>query len=110
MIDTTEVPKALLGSFKRVTRRIPMELKKDEELIKTVYAFLQLGSEKLARQVVEAAKKTLELELAQRRKKAREEALIRAAEARLAALEEEANENEDDLDDADDEDDETKTY
>jgi hypothetical protein len=110
MIDTTEVPRALLGPFKRVTRRIPVELKKDEELIKTVYAFLQLGSEKLARQVVEAAKKTLELEMAQKRKKAREEALIRAAEARLAALEEEASENEDDLDDADDEDDETKTY
>jgi hypothetical protein len=51
-------------------------------------AYLKLGGEKLARQAVEAAKQTLDLEVAQRRKKAREEALIRAAEARLAAIDE----------------------
>jgi hypothetical protein len=91
MIDRVEVPKSLMGSFKRVARRIPVGLKNDEELVKTVVAYLQLGGEKLARQAVEAAKRTLELEVAQRRKKAREEALIRAAEARLAAADAESD-------------------
>ena len=105
MIDNVDVPSELMGSFKRVARRIPVELKKDEELIKTIVAYLQLGGEKLARQAVEAAKETLGLEVAQRRKKAREEALIRAAEARLAAKNE-ADENTDDDFEDDDNDDE----
>ena len=88
MIDQSDLPKDLMGSFKRVSRRIPVDLRKDETLVKTVVDYLQLGGEKLARQAVEAAKQTYELEVAQRRKKAREEALIRAAEARLAAIDE----------------------
>ena len=110
MIENIEVPRKLLGSFKRVVRRIPVDLKKDEELIRTVLAYLELGGEKLARQAVETAKQTLDLEVAQRRKKAREEALIRAAEARLAAATEEANENKDDFDEEDDESDDIKEY
>jgi phosphopantothenoylcysteine synthetase/decarboxylase len=113
MIDDIEVPKRLMGSFKRVVRRIPVDLKKDEELIRTVLAYLELGGEKLARQAVEAAKQTLELEIAQRRKKSREEALIRAAEARQAAAEEDAegDDADDDDDDADDDDDDdVKAY
>lgn len=102
MIDKIEVPKNLMGSFKRVARRIPVDLKKDEELIKTVVAYLHLGGEKLARQAVESAKKTLELEVAQRKKKAREEALIRAAEVRLAAIEAESDDDDNDDDDDDD--------
>ena len=104
MIETIEVPKTLMGPFKRVVRRIPVELKKDEELIRTVLAYLELGGEKLARQAVETAKQTVGLEVAQRKKKAREEALIRAAEARLAAANEEAREDDDDFDDDDDDD------
>ncbi|BBO68293.1 hypothetical protein DSCA_22230 [Desulfosarcina alkanivorans] len=99
MIAKIEVPKNLAGSFKRVSRRIPVGLRKDEELIKTIVAYLQLGGEKLARQAVEAAKQSLELEVAQRKKKAREEALIRAAEARLAAADAESDESEEDFDD-----------
>jgi hypothetical protein len=99
MIDNVEVPKNLMGSFKRVARRIPVDLKKDEELIKTIVAYLQLGGEKLARQAVESAKRTLELEVAQRKKRAREEALIRAAEARLAAANDQSDEDDDDFDD-----------
>jgi hypothetical protein len=99
MIDKVELPKNLMGSFKRVSRRIPVGLRKDEELLKTVVAYLQLGGEKLARQAVESAKHTLELEMAQRKKKAREEALIRAAEARLAAADAESDESEEDFDD-----------
>ena len=106
MIETIEVPKKLMGPFKRVVRRIPVELKKDEELIRTVLAYLELGGEKLARQAVETAKQTVGLEVAQRKKKAREEALIRAAEARLAAANEEAREDDDDDDDFDDDDEE----
>jgi conjugal transfer/entry exclusion protein len=105
MINSVEVPKSLMGSFKRVARRIPVGLKNDEELIKTVVAYLQLGGEKLARQAVEAARQTLELKVAQKKKKAREEALIRAAEARLAAADAESDASEDDFDDDDDEDD-----
>lgn len=110
MIDDIEVPKKLMGPFKRVVRRIPVDLKKDEELIRTVLAYLALGGEKVARQAVEAAKQTLELEVAQRRKKAREEALIRAAEARLAAAEEESDGDDDDFDDDDDDDSDDKEY
>jgi hypothetical protein len=110
MINSVEVPKSLMGSFKRVARRIPVGLKNDEELIKTVVAYLQLGGEKLARQAVEAAKRTLELEVAQRKKKAREEALIRAAEARLAAADAESDASEDDFDDDDDDNDDNEAY
>ena len=102
MINSIEVPKNLMGSFKRVARRIPVGLKNDEDLVKTIVAYLQLGGEKLARQAVEAAKRTLELEVAQKKKKAREEALIRAAEARLAAADAESGESEEDFDDEDD--------
>ena len=98
MLANTDIPEELKGSFKRVARRIPVDLKKDEELIKTVIAFLELGGEKLARQAVDAAKQTLELEKIQKRKKAREEALIRAAEARQAAAEADA-ENDSDAED-----------
>ena len=110
MVDKIEVPKNLMGAFKRVVRRIPVDLKKDEALIETVVAYLHLGGEKLARQAVVAARQTLDLEVAQKRKKAREEALIRAAEARLAAADAESAENGDDFDDDADDDDDIKVY
>ncbi len=109
MFNTVEVPRSILGSFKRVSRRIPVELKKDEELLKLVVDYLQLGGEKLARQAVDAARQTLVLDNIQRRKKAREEALIRAAEARLAA-DEDPDRDEDDDDDEDDDGDDLKEY
>jgi hypothetical protein len=104
MVNTIEVPQRLIGSFKRIARRIPVDLKKDEQLVKTIVAYLQLGGEKLARQAVDTAKQTLELEFIQRRKKAREEALIRAAEARLAAADKDDDQGDDDFDDDDDND------
>ena len=112
MIDKVDVPENLAGSFKRISRRIPADLKKDEELLRTIVAYLQLGGEKLARQAVEAAKQTQELETAQRKKKAREEALIRAAEARMAAVDSESTVEDDDYDDDedDDESDDMKDY
>ena len=113
MLDKFEVPRELMGSFKRIARRVPVELKKDEELIQTLIAYLQLGGEKLARQAVEAAKQTLALEATVRRKKAREEALIRAAEARLAAKNAESEDDqfdEDEDDDDEDEDEDLKEY
>ncbi|MFO7714210.1 hypothetical protein [Desulfosarcina sp.] len=109
MIDDIEVPSEQMGSFKRVLRRIPVDLKKDEALIKTVVDYLQLGGEKLARQAVEAAKQTYELEVAQRRKKAREDALVRAAEARLAETDEETAKSGDDFDE-DEADDDMKDF
>jgi hypothetical protein len=114
MFEDVEVPKDLMGSFRRVVRRIPVDLKKDDVLLETVLAYLKLGGEKLARQAVESAKQTYELEVVQRKKKAREEALIRAAEARLAAANEVPADNTDDFDDNDDEDndddDDIETY
>jgi hypothetical protein len=110
MVNTIDVPQGLMGSFKRIARRIPVDLKKDEELVKTIVAYLQLGGERLARQAVDTARQSLELEIIQRKKKAREEALIRAAEARLAATDEESVKDDDyeDVDDDDDDDDEMK--
>ncbi|MGA6924367.1 MAG: hypothetical protein WBY88_01730 [Desulfosarcina sp.] len=105
MISDGDIPKELMGSFKRIARRIPVDLKKDEDLIKTVLAYLQLGGEKLARQAVEVARETLELELAQKRKRSREEALIRAAEARTASVDAQSDENDEDFDDNDNDDD-----
>ncbi len=105
MIEKVEVPKDLMGSFRRVARRIPVDLKKDDVLLETVVAYLKLGGEKLARQAVESAKRSYELEVVQRKKKAREEALIRAAEARLAAANEASADKEADFDDNDDDDD-----
>ncbi|MDL2269642.1 hypothetical protein LJC71_07950 [Desulfosarcina sp. OttesenSCG-928-A07] len=107
MLDKFNVPSELAGSLKRIIRRIPVELKKDEELIRTIIAYLELGGERLAGQAVEAAKQTLELEEAQQKKKAREEALIRAAEAKLATDgdddgDEEEGDGDDDLMDDDD--------
>lgn len=111
MVNTIEIPPRLMGSFKRIARRIPVDLKKDERLVRTVVAFLQLGGEKLARQAVDTAKQTLELEIIQRKKKAREEALIRAAEARLAAADEDGDEGDEDFDDGDDDtEDDMKDY
>jgi len=98
MISNFDVPDELKGSFKRIARRIPVDLRTDEELVKTLLAFLALGGEKLARQAVDSARQTLELEKTQKRKKAREEALIRAAEARQAAAEADA-ENDSDAED-----------
>jgi len=109
MVNTIEIPQRLMGSFKRIARRIPVDLKKDEQLVRTLVAYLQLGGEKLARQAVDTAKQTLALEIIQRKKKAREEALIRAAEARLAASDEDG-EHDDDDDDDDDNDDDIKDY
>lgn len=105
MVNTIEVPQELMGSFKRIVRRIPVDLKKDDEFIKTILGYLQLGGEKLARQAVDAAKQTLELEIIQRKKKSREEALIRAAEARLAATDENIVKEEDGFEDEDEDDD-----
>ena len=113
MFDKIDVPSELMGSFKRISRRIPVDLRKDEALLQTVVAYLKLGGERLARQAVEAASRTLELEVAQRKKKAREEALIRAAEARLAAKDADApaSDDDDEVDDDDEDvDDDIKSY
>lgn len=116
MIEKVEVPKDLMGSFRRVARRIPVDLKKDDVLLETVVAYLKLGGEKLARQAVESAKQSYELEVVQRKKKAREEALIRAADARLAAANEASADNPADFDgndddnDDDDDDDDIEAY
>ena len=105
MVDKVDTSDNMTGPFKRVVRRLPVELKKDEELIQTLMAYLQLGGEKLARHASEAARQTHELEMVQRKKRARHDALIRAAEARLAEKGAENTVNDDEFDDDDDDDD-----
>ena len=92
MHDTPTVLKKIIArKWEEIAERRPL---------RSEQALLQL-----ARQAVEAAKQTHELEVAQKRKKAREEALIRAAEARLAATDETSDKKESDFDDNDDDDD-----
>lgn len=105
MTDTIEIPQELQGSFKRMMRRIPIDLRNDRKLIETILAYLKLGGEKLAKQTLQALEETRKAEAAQRKKKAREEALIRAAEARANKEAEESEKEKDDDDDDDDEDD-----
>lgn len=110
MADNSNVSDSLMGPLKRVVRRLPVELKNDPALIQTIMVYLRLGGEKLARQAGESAAQTHELEVVQRKKKARHEALIRAAEARLAERDEESAANGDDYDQDDDPDDAIKAY
>ena len=111
MLDIRDIPSELTGSYKRIARRVPAELKKNDVLMQTIVDYLKMGGERLARQAVESAKQTFELDAAERKKRAREEALIRAAEARLAAADEDGDEDDDDYDDDDDaDDDDIKSY
>lgn len=103
MSDMISVPGELAGSFKRIMRRVPVDLRKDDKIPGIILAYLKLGGEKLARQAVAAMDKSLKIQIAKRRRRLREEALLRAAEIRnLQAMESEADDDDPD-DDTDDE-------
>ncbi len=82
MLDEITVEKELRGSFKRIVLRIPKKLQKNRYILETAIVYLKLGGEKLARQAIEIFKTANDLEAAQRKRKLRDEALLRAAEAR----------------------------
>ena len=57
MIEDLDIPKELQPTFKRVTRRLPGELKVDLEFLKNLLVYIKIGGEKLARQRIEITKK-----------------------------------------------------
>lgn len=56
MIDDFQVPDEYLGAFRRLMRRMPIELQTDEAFLQTLVMYLKLGGEKLARHRIEVEK------------------------------------------------------
>ena len=56
MIDDLQVPDEFLGAFRRLVRRMPVELQTNEAFLQTLVMYLKLGGEKLASQRVEVEK------------------------------------------------------
>jgi hypothetical protein len=76
-----DIPEALKPNFQRVYRRVPVELRQNETLIKDLILFLKVGGERLARQQLEVAKNDLKLIKTVQRKERRREAMRRTAAA-----------------------------
>jgi hypothetical protein len=76
-----DIPEALKPNFQRVYRRVPVELRQNETLIKDLILFLKVGGERLARQQLEVAKNDLKLVKTVQRKERRREAMRRTAAA-----------------------------
>jgi hypothetical protein len=53
MIEDFQVPDEFLGAFRRLVRRMPLELQTDEAFLEKLVMYLKLGGEKLARHRVE---------------------------------------------------------
>jgi len=49
MANELNIPEKLLPTFNRLIRKLPEELRENEQVRKTTLLFLQLGGEKLAR-------------------------------------------------------------
>ncbi len=92
MSETVSVPETLVGSFKRMMRRVPTDLRNDENMPATILAYLKLGGEKLAKQALMAMNETQRFETAIKRRKLREEMLLKAAESRNLEAEEKGDE------------------
>ena len=54
MANELNIPEKLQGTFNRLMRKLPEELRDDERVQKTTLLFLQLGGEKLARARIKA--------------------------------------------------------
>jgi hypothetical protein len=57
MTEELEIPGDLCATYKRVMRRIPNELRGDNEFLKKILVYLKIGGEKLARLRIEITKK-----------------------------------------------------
>jgi len=56
MIEDFQVPDEFLGAFRRLVRRMPVELQTDEAFLQTLIMYFKLGGEKLASHRVEVEK------------------------------------------------------
>jgi len=56
MINDFQVPDEFLGAFRRLVRRMPVELQADDAFLQTLIMYLKLGGEKLASHRVEVEK------------------------------------------------------
>ena len=56
MIDDYQVPDEFLGAFRRLVRRMPLELQTDTNFLQTLVLYLKLGGEKLASHRIEVEK------------------------------------------------------
>lgn len=56
MIDDFQVPDEFLGAFRRMVRRMPIELQADRAFLQTLVMYLKLGGEKLASHRIEVEK------------------------------------------------------
>jgi len=56
MIDDFQVPDEFLGAFRRLVRRMPVELQTDDAFLQTLVMYLKLGGEKLASHRIEVEK------------------------------------------------------
>ena len=89
-----DIPEALKPNFQRVYRRVPVELRQNEALIKDLILFLKVGGERLARQQMEVVKNDLKLVKTAQRKERRRETMRRTA---AAAAENAAANNEEEV-------------
>jgi hypothetical protein len=76
-----DIPEALKPNFQRIYRRIPVDLRQNNEFIQDLVLFLKVGGERLARQHLEVAKNDLKLIKTAQRKERRREAMRRTAAA-----------------------------
>jgi len=93
-----EIPHELKRAFQRVIRHIPYDLRNDEHIFRTTFAYLCLGGEKLARQGIDVAREHRKQEINRLRK-------IRRREAMLNAISESDDEDKDLDEDEDDDND-----
>lgn len=56
MINDIQVPDEFLGAFRRLVRRMPVELQTEEAFLQTLVMYLKLGGEKLASHRIEVEK------------------------------------------------------
>ncbi len=94
-----EIPDELKGGFQRVIRHIPYDLRNNEQIFRTILAYLCMGGEKLARQGIEVAKEQRKQELNRLKRIRRQEAMLKA----ISESDEDDNMDDDDDDDDDDE-------
>jgi hypothetical protein len=94
MMDDFQVPDEFLGAFRRLVRRMPVELQTDEAFLQTLVMYLKLGGEKLASHRIEVEKSEFVTQFTiVKRQPAEDTADVESDE------DEDENENEDEQDD-----------
>lgn len=101
MVETRDIPDALRGTFQRLIRRMPVELRKDQKLLESIIVYLKLGGERLTRQRIEVAVEKYREEVKLMKRRLREEAMIKAAT--MPEADPDGDENDEDENSEDDE-------